>query len=63
LWCVLCVVCVSCWKGTTMADLAIAVQYARELVKEYNMPLHYACRVASWEYCVDCDRVYRVITD
>lgn len=46
-----------------MSDLAIAVQYARELTTEYMVPLLEACRIASWEYCVDANKIYRVITD
>jgi hypothetical protein len=43
--------------------LKAAVDYAMELVEVYKMGIHYACRIAGWEYEIDCDTLYRIITE
>jgi hypothetical protein len=46
-----------------MADLAIAVLYAQELISKYGASIAYACKVAGWEYGVDSHRVFRLVTE
>lgn len=43
--------------------LRAAVDYAMELVEVYKMGIHYACRIAGWEYEIEPDTLYRIITE
>ena len=46
-----------------MADLAIAVIYAQELISKFGYSISLACDLAGWEYGVDSHKVFRVVTD
>lgn len=46
-----------------MADIAIAVLYAQELISKYGASISYACKIAGWEYGVDVDKVFRLVTE
>lgn len=52
-------------KGLIMTreTLKAAGDFAMELVELYKIGIHYACRIASWEYEVDADTIYRIITE
>ena len=43
--------------------LKSAVDYAMELVEYYKLSIHYACRIAGWEYEIEPDTLYRIITE
>ena len=47
----------------TRETLRAAVDFAMEMVELYKIGIHYACRIAGWEYEVDPDMVYRIITE
>lgn len=47
----------------TKETLKAAVDFAMELVELYKIGIHYACRIASWEYEVEADTIYRIITE
>ena len=46
-----------------MADIAIAVLYAQELISKYGASISYACKIAGWEYNVDANKVFRLVTE
>lgn len=47
----------------TRETIKAAVDFAMEMVEVYKIGIHYACRMASWEYEVDADIIYRIITE